>query len=82
VGIPAGREESLFTPFYQAAAANTRQFGGVGLGLYIVRQLVEAQGGSVTASPRPGGGAVLRFTVPVAAGATVAERPGTAARPA
>ncbi|MCW2726671.1 MAG: multi-sensor signal transduction histidine kinase [Frankiales bacterium] len=80
VGIPLGREESLFMPFYQAAAANTRQFGGVGLGLYIVRQLVEAQGGSVTAVARPGGGAVLRFTVPVAAGAAVLDR--AAARPA
>jgi signal transduction histidine kinase len=67
VGVPAGREEALFTPFYQAAPANTREFGGVGLGLYIVRQLVEAQGGQVTAANRPGGGAVLRFTVPVAA---------------
>jgi signal transduction histidine kinase len=67
VGVPVGREEALFTPFYQAAPANTREFGGVGLGLYIVRQLVEAQGGRVTAANRPGGGAVLRFTVPVAA---------------
>ncbi|MCA1711041.1 MAG: PAS domain-containing sensor histidine kinase [Actinobacteria bacterium] len=68
VGVPAGREEALFTPFYQAAPANTREFGGVGLGLYIVRRLVEAQGGRVSAANRPGGGAVLRFTVPVAGG--------------
>jgi signal transduction histidine kinase len=67
VGIPAGLEQALFTPFYQAGPADTREFGGVGLGLYIVRQLVEAQGGAVSARNRPGGGAVLRFTVPTEA---------------
>ena len=66
VGVPTGREEALFTPFYQGGPANTREFGGVGLGLYIVRQLVEAQGGTVSAANRNGGGAVLRFTVPMA----------------
>lgn len=65
VGVPPGRESTLFTPFYQGGPANTREYGGVGLGLYIVRQLVQAQGGTVSAANREGGGAVLRFTVPV-----------------
>jgi NtrC-family two-component system sensor histidine kinase KinB len=72
VGIPAGLEQTLFTPFYQAGPANTREYGGVGLGLYIVRQLVEAQGGEVLARNRPGGGAVFRFTVPTVAAGSVA----------
>jgi hypothetical protein len=55
----------LFAPFSQAGAANTREYGGVGLGLYIVRQLVEAQGGAVAAANRPEGGAVLSFTLPL-----------------
>jgi NtrC-family two-component system sensor histidine kinase KinB len=75
VGIPAGLEQALFTPFYQAGPANTREFGGVGLGLYIVRQLVEAQGGEVSARNRPGGGAVLRFTVPTVSASVAASRP-------
>ena len=66
VGIPAGSEESLFTPFFQAGATNTREYGGVGLGLYIVRQLVEAQAGTVAAANRQGGGALVRFTLPLA----------------
>jgi signal transduction histidine kinase len=74
VGIPAGLEQALFTPFYQAGPANTREFGGVGLGLYIVRQLVESQGGEVSARNRPGGGAVLRFTVPTTS-TTAVSRP-------
>ena len=66
IGVPSGAEESLFTPFFQAGTTNTREYGGVGLGLYIVRQLVEAQGGTVRAGNRPEGGAVFIFSVPLA----------------
>ena len=66
VGIPADAGEDLFAPFFQAGAINTREYGGVGLGLYIVRQLAEAQGGTVSAANRPGGGAVVTVTVPLA----------------
>ena len=65
VGIPAGDGVDLFAPFSQAGDTNTREYGGVGLGLYIVRQLVEAQGGTVAAANRPEGGAVLSFTLPL-----------------
>jgi signal transduction histidine kinase len=65
IGLPPD-PMSLFTPFFQAGRTDTREFGGVGLGLYIVRQLVEAQGGTVRAFNRPDGrGAVLGFTVPL-----------------
>ena len=67
VGIPEGDAHALFAPFFQAGDSTTREYGGVGLGLYIVRQLVEAQGGTVTAANRPGGGTVVRFTVPLSA---------------
>lgn len=67
IGIPEGSAASLFTPFFQGGDTNTREYGGVGLGLYIVRQLVEAQGGTVTAENRLGGGTVVRFTVPMSA---------------
>jgi signal transduction histidine kinase len=67
IGLPHGDELSLFAPFFQAGDTNTREFGGVGLGLYIVRQLVEAQGGAVLARNREdGAGAVVGFTVPLA----------------
>jgi signal transduction histidine kinase len=66
IGLPPGDERSLFVPFFQAGDTNTREFGGVGLGLYIVRQLVEAQGGTVFARSREDGGAVVGFTVPLA----------------
>jgi signal transduction histidine kinase len=67
VGIPAGSGEQLFTPFFQVGGPNTREYGGVGIGLYIVRQLVEAQGGSVSAHRRDGGGARFRVALPLLA---------------
>jgi signal transduction histidine kinase len=67
IGIPPGSEAALFTPFFQAGTTNTREYGGVGLGLYIVRQLVESQGGSVTASNRARGGATMRVSLPLVA---------------
>jgi signal transduction histidine kinase len=66
IGLPRGREETLFAPFSQGAAVNTRSFSGVGLGLYIVRRLIEAQGGEVVALARPGGGSDFRFWLPAA----------------
>jgi signal transduction histidine kinase len=79
VGLPPGPSSVLFTPFFQAAKANTREYGGVGLGLYIVRQLVEAQGGTVEAESRPEGGARMRARLPLLAMPTSplleAERP-------
>jgi PAS domain S-box-containing protein len=65
VGIPTEHAERVFDRFYQADAGNRRRFGGVGLGLYIVRQLVEAQGGRVGVVPRETG-ACLELRLPVA----------------
>ncbi|MEL7363292.1 MAG: ATP-binding protein, partial [Bacteroidota bacterium] len=47
VGIPEDRQASIFMPYQQAAASTTRQYGGTGLGLTIVRQLVELMGGTI-----------------------------------
>lgn len=66
VGIREDAREQLFTRFYQAQATNRREYAGMGLGLHIVRELVEAQGGTVHAENRPGGGARIGFTLPYA----------------
>ena len=69
-GIPEEFLAHMFERFRQADPSLTRRFGGLGLGLAIVRQLVELHGGSVQASNRPeGGGAVFTVTLPRAAGA-------------
>jgi signal transduction histidine kinase len=59
----------IFEQFRQADASTTREHGGLGLGLAIVRRIVELHGGSVTAANRPGGSGAV-FTVRLPAGVT------------
>ena len=61
IGIATGDHERIFDRFYQGETGDRRRFGGVGIGLFIVRRLAEAQYGEVTASSRPAGGTVMRL---------------------
>ena len=63
VGIE-GDVERLLAPFVQADGRATRRFGGVGLGLYIVRSLVDALGGTLRVGNVEGGGSRFSFSVP------------------
>ena len=63
VGID-GDVERLLAPFVQADAPTTRRFGGVGLGLYIVRSLVDALGGTLSVERRQPAGSRFTFTIP------------------
>jgi two-component system sensor histidine kinase KdpD len=63
-GIPAGSSERLFEPYHRGAPATRSGKEGVGLGLAIVRSIVEAHGGRVGAANRPGGGASFWFELP------------------
>ncbi len=76
VGIPPAHRERIFERFVQVDSGDRRRFGGVGLGLYIVRNLARAQGGDVTAHTRPGGGTRMRL---VLRAADAAERPSVLA---
>ncbi|MET7333387.1 PAS domain-containing sensor histidine kinase [Nonomuraea sp. NPDC005650] len=61
LGIAPTDRERIFERFVQVDSGDRRRFGGVGLGLYIVRSLARAQGGDVSAHPRPGGGTRMRL---------------------
>jgi two-component system CheB/CheR fusion protein len=58
-GIPLDARERIFDPFF------TTKSGGTGLGLPIVRRLMDAQGGSVSLSARQGGGTVAELVLPL-----------------
>ena len=62
-GIPANVLPNVFTRYYQAERSK-RKAGGSGLGLTIVRQLVEAHGGTITVESQVGQGTTFRFTIP------------------
>jgi signal transduction histidine kinase len=59
-GIPADQHDRVFRRFTQIRAAT----GGVGLGLYIARRIVEAHGGEIGVNSRPGRGSTFFFTLP------------------
>ena len=65
IGIPQEQLTRIFEAFYQVDASSTREHGGAGLGLSIVRKLVEAHGGEVWADSEVGAGTTFTFTVPV-----------------
>lgn len=63
IGIAAADQERIFERF--ARAVDMRNYGGFGLGLYIVRQIVEAHGGTIAVTSAAGAGATFRVTLPL-----------------
>jgi len=63
IGIAPGDHERIFERFVQGETGDRRRFGGVGIGLYIVRRLAIAQHGTVIAKTRPEGGTIMRLTL-------------------
>ncbi|HEV3232629.1 MAG TPA: ATP-binding protein [Candidatus Dormibacteraeota bacterium] len=63
-GIPDGDKPRIFDQFYRVDHPDLRDVGGTGLGLFICKQLVEAQGGRIAVADRPGGGSVFSVAIP------------------
>jgi two-component system, OmpR family, sensor histidine kinase KdpD len=61
-GLPPGAESRLFEKFFRGPGAGP---SGVGLGLSICQGIVQAHGGTIRASNRPGGGSTFRISLPV-----------------
>ncbi|MFZ5565730.1 MAG: ATP-binding protein [Pseudomonadota bacterium] len=64
-GVPAPLRERIFEPFFRLPGASERE-GGVGLGLALVRSIVQRHGGGVHCEESPGGGACFVLRLPIA----------------
>jgi signal transduction histidine kinase len=64
IGIPAERLPELFEPFHQLDGSSTRRYGGTGLGLALVKRIVEAHEGSVSVASTVGQGSTFAFDLP------------------
>lgn len=61
IGIPANRLEEIFQPFHQLDGSATRHYGGTGLGLSLVRQIIEAHGSLLNVQSAEGKGSSFKF---------------------
>ncbi|HET9912892.1 MAG TPA: ATP-binding protein [Anaerolineales bacterium] len=61
IGIPTSRIEDIFEPFHQLDGSATRRYGGTGLGLSLVRQIVEAHGSMLEVQSVEGHGSTFKF---------------------
>jgi two-component system, OmpR family, phosphate regulon sensor histidine kinase PhoR len=62
-GIPIGEHKAIFEKFYRLGNEETRQVTGTGLGLYIVKQVVEAHGGKIEIKPNIPNGTVFSIEI-------------------
>jgi signal transduction histidine kinase len=70
IGIPPELQNKVFETFFQADSSASREYGGAGLGLSIVKSYVEAHGGEVSVSSETGKGSTFTLILPI-------EPPGT-----
>lgn len=69
IGIPSNRIDDIFEPFHQLDSSATRRYGGTGLGLSLVRQIVEAHGSMLEVQSVEGRGSTFKFPLLAVPGA-------------
>jgi signal transduction histidine kinase len=67
IGIPTTALPRLFGRFYRAPNAEARQIGGMGVGLYVVKEIVTLHGGDVTVESAEGQGSTFTISLPLLA---------------
>lgn len=68
IGIPPSRMSEIFEPFHQLDGSSTRHHGGTGLGLSLVRQIIEAHGSMIEVQSTEGHGSTFKFPLLAVAG--------------
>ena len=66
LGIPAGALPQLFQRFYRADNVTAHHISGMGIGLYVVREIVTRHGGTVEVTSTEGAGSTFRVSLPLA----------------
>ncbi|NBD10474.1 PAS domain-containing sensor histidine kinase [Corallococcus silvisoli] len=69
IGIPEDQQRQLFDRYFRARNASSRSYGGLGLGLYISRDIVERHGGRIWVESEPGQGSTFYVALPTLAAA-------------
>ncbi len=64
IGVSNDQQKTLFSPFSQADESNTREFGGIGLGLAICKHQIELMGGKLQIDSELGRGSTFSFSIP------------------
>ena len=65
IGMTPAQVDRIFLSFEQAEGGTTRRFGGTGLGMAIVRNLIDLMGGEIAIDSAPGRGTTMRVTIPL-----------------
>ena len=84
IGIAPSEQEKIFEPFYRTPDVVAAQIQGAGLGLSLVKRIVEAHGGRIAVTSAPGQGSTFTVTLPALTGDAAADASGvgeTAAQP-
>jgi signal transduction histidine kinase len=65
IGIPSQALPHLFSRFYRAENTQTQQIGGIGLGLYVVHEIVSLHGGDIQVTSTEGQGSTFTIRLPL-----------------
>jgi signal transduction histidine kinase len=66
IGIPDDKQEHIFEPFYQVDLKRSRRYAGMGIGLRLVRAIMDGHGGTVQVASQEGRGSTFTLTLPLA----------------
>jgi PAS domain S-box-containing protein len=75
IGIPADELGQVFERFHRGRQVSSTNYGGLGLGLYITKQIIERHGGAIWVESKEGQGTTFYFSIPVADAAALAASP-------
>jgi signal transduction histidine kinase len=65
IGISAEKLSEIFEPYHQLDGSSTRRYGGIGLGLALVKKIIEAHGSKVDVTSEPHNGTIITFQLPI-----------------